>query len=484
MCLLLVPVEKVEAASKTVCTRDDGKWLFPLSKYYYENCISDWAGCGKVYQRKGKLYGSCLLCGQQHYPCSAHEPSHLKTKKSPNYGLDISTGKTTAKVMSARDGKVYYHNKMDSPRGIYAIVEHPINDKYSYYSLYQHLDSVNSKKYPHGKEVKAGDVIGYTGGSGTSKNSFALHLHFEVFIGEKGGGEQLTKTPVDNSNGKYYSIAYKKTDGISVCAIITNPSVKSPQPKAYQCGCKTSVENKYHRGSITYVFDKAKVGGEKLQQSSSKFPTGTYQVGPKFTGMKEGRVIRTGKTTKTPIIVSLPVGAKVYVKETYTNENVAKVVYKANNTTYTGYMYIADKVGKQKFTKISDKDTTPKAITVAPVVTATTQTSISINKNVSFKWNAVANATKYLVTVRKGSTEVAKKEIAGTTYSHTFTDQTSYTVTVQAKNDAFWSANSNVVTVTANKPVKVTFKDYDGTIISTQTISYGGDAKVSKHSDR
>lgn len=214
------------------------------------------------------------------------------------------------------------------------------------------------------------------------------------------------------------------------------------------------------------------------QDSKFKYATGTYQVGPKFIGMKEGRVIRKGKTDKTDIIVSLPVGATVYVKETYHNEKVAKVVYKANNTTYTGYMYIADKVGKQKFTKISDKDTTPKAITTAPVVTATTTTNISVNKNVSFKWNAVANATKYLVTVKKGGTEVSKKEITGTTYSYTFTEQASYTVTVQAKNEAFWSNNSSAVTVIANKPVTVTFKDYDGTVISKQTISYGGDAKV------
>lgn len=462
MCLVMLPVNGVQAASKTVCTRDDGTWLFPLSEYYYKNKISDYAGCAGS--------GKCKVCGQVHMNWCSKDCDKYHTPY-PNYGLDVEASKDTV-VMAMRDGIVYYRDFVDkSGRGKYVIIEHPINDTYSYYSLYQHLNSINSKKFPNGSTVKAGDKVGGVGNTGAGSGS---HLHFEVFIGYKGGGSTLVTKGVDSCIGKgYYSTSYLKSSGIRLGAIITNPSAKcDPQP---QNVCYGSVNYKYHQGSITYVFDKTKVGGTKLQQTSR---IGTYEVGVKFTGMKEGRVIRKGKTDKTDIIVHLPVGAKVYVKEEYANENVAKVVYKANNTTYEGYMYIADKAGKQKFTKISDKDITPKAITTTPVVTATAATNISINKNVSFKWNAVANATKYLVTIKDGSKEIVKKEITGTTFSYTFANQGNYSVTVQAKNDAFWSNNSSPVAVVAYQPVTVTFMDYDGTVISKQTISYGGDAKA------
>ena len=253
----------LEAGSMTKCTRDDGVWLFPLESKYW-NSFSDYAGCAGT--------NACLVCGLK------HDGSHSFTVNGkkyyddwddtvhnayPNYGVDIGADKGS-NVYAARGGYVYFHTSMNSGRGIYAIVEHPIaNSNYSYYSLYQHLSKVNNGVHKNGSWVDTRDVVGAVGGSGTSANQYGAHLHFEVFIGEKGGGQALVNSLVDNQTSKYYtnpkSSGYLKTSGIKKGAILTNPK-NSNNPGGYgvggPCGSATW---EYHKGSITYTFDKSKV---------------------------------------------------------------------------------------------------------------------------------------------------------------------------------------------------------------------------------
>jgi hypothetical protein len=205
--------------------------------------------------------------------------------------------------------------------------------------------------------------------------------------------------------------------------------------------------------------------------------TGTYKVGPTFAGMTEGRVVREAKNDKSKILANCAANTLVYVKETYPNDNWAKVEYKLNNKPYTGYMWIAAKANKQALDFVSANDITPKAITSAPVVSVSSDKAVAVGKTVSFKWGSVANADKYTVTLKQGNNVISTKTISGTSWSCALNSVGTYSFTVQAKNDVFWSGVSNAVSVQAYQNVKVTFKDYDGKILSEQTISYGGNAK-------
>lgn len=238
--------------------------------------------------------------------------------------------------------------------------------------------------------------------------------------------------------------------------------------------CQASNLKELKRIGITYIYRyKDNINPTPVIQHK----TGTYKVGSTFAGMTEGRVVREAKNDKSAIKVKCEANSLVYVKETYPNDNWAKVEYKINNKPYSGYMWIASKANKQALDFVSANDITPKAITTTPVVNVSSDKMVAKGKSVSFNWGAVANATKYTVTLKQGSTTVANQTITGTSWSYTLNAVGTYSFTVQAKNDVFWSAVSSAVSVQAFQNVKVTFKDYDGKVLSEQTISYGGNAK-------
>ena len=465
---------KPKVAEASEINRDDGIWLFPLEATYW-NAFNDYAGCAGG--------GKCLLCGYKHD--GTHNITHNgKTYKDNwsdiyhtsalHYGVDIGAPKG-ANVYASRAGTVYYHNKLDSGRGRYAIVEHPLDSTYSYYTLYQHLSKVNNGVHPNGSHVDVRDVVGSVGGSGTSENQYGNHLHFEAFIGKKGGGQTLVNKLVDNcQRSGFYSTSFLKSSGTRNGLLITNPkNSNEPSGNKGSGGNGGSVTWSGHKGSLTYVFDKSKVPNNTIIIHKA----GTYKVGPTFTGMTEGRVVREAKNDKSTIKVKCEANTLVYVKETYPNDNWAKVEYKSNNKSYTGYMYIAAKTNKQALTFVSASDITPKAISSTPSVTVTSDKAVAKGKSVSFKWAAVSNATKYTVTLKQGSNTIASQTITGTSWSYTLNAVGTYTFTVQAKNDVFWSGVSGAVSVQAYQNVKVTFKDYNDKILSEQTIAYGGNAK-------
>lgn len=228
---------KASAASwgtSVVNGRDDGKWLFPVGESRYK--FSDWAGCNMKNGCKCPFNCESMYNRRCHITCT--EKSH-----SNHNGVDIPGTKMT--VMAAADGVAYSTKSSLGSRGITLVIEHGIDNNYSYYSYYQHLSKVTKTG-----DVKAGEDVAVSGDSGAPGQ---WHLHFGIVIGQKGRLQEV-------ANGSYLSTLESKgwitQNGLREGRIVTNPSLKSKKPGGYD-----SV--KQHAGSVTYVFNKNEVTVKK-----------------------------------------------------------------------------------------------------------------------------------------------------------------------------------------------------------------------------
>ena len=163
MLLTMIPLGAVSVSAYSP-SRDDGVWLFPLPKSYYNN-FSDWAGC------PGN--DKCVFCGVYHsgWGDSAH------TGQGGHNGFDVAAPAGTD-VYAAAAGTAYsFYN---SVRGNTVVIEHGIGNGYSYYTYYQHLSSASVS---NGARVSVGQVIGKVGNTGESGGN---HLHFGMAMGTSG----------------------------------------------------------------------------------------------------------------------------------------------------------------------------------------------------------------------------------------------------------------------------------------------------------
>lgn len=85
-------------------------------------------------------------------------------------GVDFGSGRNT-EVYASANGKVVLA-EFNKSFGNYIIVEHKDGTS----SLYAHLEKINVSK---GKQIRKGDLIGYTGSTGRSSGA---HLHYEVRV--------------------------------------------------------------------------------------------------------------------------------------------------------------------------------------------------------------------------------------------------------------------------------------------------------------
>lgn len=108
-------------------------------------------------------------------------PWHRANGYGEHTGIDFGAAHGTP-VRAVRAGVVEYEGwGKDHPRrwlgataGIYALIRHEDGT----YAGYAHLSNTIVNK---GQQVRQGEIIGHVGGSGTTMNSFAPHLHFEMF---------------------------------------------------------------------------------------------------------------------------------------------------------------------------------------------------------------------------------------------------------------------------------------------------------------
>ncbi len=116
----------------------------------------------------------------------------------------------------------------------------------------------------------------------------------------------------------------------------------------------------------------------------------------------------------------------------------------------------------------------------APQISATVTGDVPVGTNSIISWPAVSNATGYKVYLN--GTEVQNS--SATNYTVKAFDKKTYTVHVVAYNNSYSSEKSNSVSITAHNPSTVTFLDWDGSTISTQTVDYGKNAVSSEAPSR
>lgn len=102
---------------------------------------------------------------------------------------------------------------------------------------------------------------------------------------------------------------------------------------------------------------------------------------------------------------------------------------------------------------------------------------IATGGNATLSWWASTGAEKYVVTVYNGnSSEYLSRETTGLSTASTMPDEGTYTVRVKATNVAGQSAESQAVTIQVHGPSTVSFLDHDGSILSRQSVAYGASA--------
>ncbi len=245
-------------------SRDDGIWLFPLGKSYW-NRFTDWAGCPG--------YSKCSFCGKVHN--SWGDSAHTGQSYGHN-GFDIGASIGTP-VLAAASGTVAHTSiGNNGGRGNFVVIEHSISGtSFSYYSYYQYLNSISVSK---GASVKAGDTIAKSGNSGIGTGA---HLHFGIVMAQKGINIGSRLGSIEN---KGWVTSGENKEG----RILVNPSTKQQSMPTGSASVIPPLA--YHSGSVTYTFDKSKVtvgtgsssAASALQIKGQSSP-GNLNVGSRWT---------------------------------------------------------------------------------------------------------------------------------------------------------------------------------------------------------
>ena len=130
----------------------------------------------------------------------------------------------------------------------------------------------------------------------------------------------------------------------------------------------------------------------------------------------------------------------------------------------------------------------PEPITPDPATNVRfASTDIGIGDTVSASWGAGARATSYDISLQctTNSTYNQSKTTSGTSISFTLSNPGTYKVTVTAKNSAgSSSATSSGNSCVVHSNCTVTYKDYDGAVLATKSVKWGGNSTAPKSPTR
>ncbi len=180
---------------------------------------------------------------------------------------------------------------------------------------------------------------------------------------------------------------------------------------------------------------------------------------------------------------------------TITAESGATIYYTTNgsnpttsSTKYTGALVLTSDATVKAIALKSGKlnsdvasSTVSAAVPAVPSVQldSTSNAAIGLEDKINIKWNAINNSYEYIVTVKNGDTVVSEESTQGCVYSYIPTEAGTYTLTVKAVNFVGESESSSpAVSVTVKPDVTVTFKNYDGTVLSENTVHWNSSANV------
>ena len=221
-----------------IFSRDDGVWLFPVDKSYYGD-ITDWNGC--------RYADPCLFCGEMHSSCTGEEHSLCPYG---GWGLDISVPAGT-EVYAPANGTLWWTDWEWDGIGYTAILEHPAENDWSYYTVFQHLNSIGLSS---GSSVAAGTCLALSGSSGDDYEP--EHLIYALFMAPSGLGERFAADPITELAAIEEYGWLEEPQGWGM--INNSPSAESEaQPEPEDAAILPALAR--HPGTVRYSFDPEKV---------------------------------------------------------------------------------------------------------------------------------------------------------------------------------------------------------------------------------
>lgn len=197
--------------------------------------------------------------------------------------------------------------------------------------------------------------------------------------------------------------------------------------------------------------------------TSSYDSTANYGVGNYVVSTAAGLNCRKGVGTSTGVIKALPHGTQFSVTQTdgawgYSPEHGGWLCLQ-----YASYVSAL---------------TPSLPVPALPNLSTTTSSEIGVGEVISFKWDAVDTADIYNVKLIDANTnkEVQSTTVTGTNASFKAPYEGKFNVSVSASNSQHDGPAVTLYGFTAKAPSTVTFKDWDGKVISTQEVAYGKDA--------
>lgn len=190
--------------------------------------------------------------------------------------------------------------------------------------------------------------------------------------------------------------------------------------------------------------------------SSASYKTGYYIV--KANG---GLNVRSGSGTNYGRVSGLDDGVKIAVREISGNWGKCDSGWIClDYTTYSGSLEPVINVP------------------AAPKLSRTSAENVACGTTLTVTWSPAADATCYDVYLKNSSGTVCQKLIGtnGNSASFTVNDAGTYSITAYSRNTKYTSAVSNTISAKFHAPSTVKFVDWDGTVLSSQTVAYGTSA--------
>ncbi len=196
---------------------------------------------------------------------------------------------------------------------------------------------------------------------------------------------------------------------------------------------------------------KKKNNGTTIKQGEKYYHTGTY-----------GNV--TGEHTHFCVARGKYAG---YYKNSYGRWQLKNSLLPSNAFFITTDTKIYNG-GGYTWKKLSD----PKPVT--PKISLSPSGDVAVNTPVTASWAKATGATGYKVYINNSQVTTT----TGTSYSFKAAEAKKYEVSVYAYNSKYTSAVSNKLSVTAHKPLNITFVNWDDTPLTESAIlvNYGGTA--------
>lgn len=220
------------------------------------------------------------------------------------------------------------------------------------------------------------------------------------------------------------------------------------------------------RGWICLDYTQCVSGSSSSYNANVSYDTGNYVV-----TTKAGLNCRKGVGTNAGIITALKYGTQFSVTKTdgawgYSPE-------------YGGWLCL-------NYADYISALTPSLPVPTTPELSTSTSSEIGVNDVISFSWKAVDTAEKYNVKLIDASTSKVVKTttVSGTNASFVAPYAGTFNVSVSASNSQHTGKEATLYGFTAKAPLTVTFKNWDGSVISKQTVAYGKDATAPSNPSR